>query len=466
MEYTESRFPKLFQERKTAMNVLLIVCDQLRYDSVGFSGIYPVKTPTIDALAEDGLYFKNAYTPLPVCAPSRQSMLTGVQPDSIGALFNYNFVKTDGANPSVPTWPQELSDHGWRCGFSGKWDASPYGDETAFGYESLFDSKAWAAEIDAKYGKIDYPGGWFGASNPVAFEDTKTYRICAASADFIRKNAGSPWHLWVDITDPHLPCRPSAPYDTMYSPEDMQPWPGFGDTLEDKPYIQKKQIENWHLEGKTWADFAPTVARYFGMISQTDAALAQVIEALKESGEYDNTLIYLTADHGDTSGDHGMLDKHYILYDSVVHIPLVVRHPSLGKGVVEKFCCNTLDLGPTVEKLAGLTAESPRHGRPVSDYLDGTETPDYAVFTSNGQQFGLFTQRGIRTAEYKYIWNLTDRDEFYDLRLDPGEKVNRAGDPAYQSVMAELGEKLLAELRRRKDPFASDWVAWQCGRGE
>ncbi|MBO5257191.1 MAG: sulfatase-like hydrolase/transferase, partial [Clostridia bacterium] len=133
-------------------NVLLIVCDQLRYDSVGFSGIYPVKTPVIDALAADGLFFRNAYSPLPVCAPSRQSMLTGVQPDSIGALFNYNFVKTNGANPNTPTWVSELHDHGWKCGFAGHWDAPPYGNENAFGYESIFDGGAWNREINEKYG--------------------------------------------------------------------------------------------------------------------------------------------------------------------------------------------------------------------------------------------------------------------------------------------------------------------------
>ncbi len=447
-------------------NVLLIVCDQLRYDSVGYSGKYPVKTPNIDALADEGLFFKNAYTPLPVCAPSRQAMLTGVQPDSIGALFNYNFVKTNGADPAVPTWVSELKDNGYRCAFTGHWDASPYGNESAFGYEQLFDGAAYSKEIGEKYGSIDYTGSWFGCLNPVAFEDTQTYRICRSASDFIKNSDGSPWHIWLDLTDPHLPCRPSAPYDTMYKAEDMIPWDGFGDTLENKPYIQKKQIENWHLEGYTWEDFAPTAARYFGMISQTDAAIGTVLDTLRESGEYDNTLIILLSDHGDTSGDHGMMDKHYILYDSVVHVPFIVRHPTLGHSVVEKFACSSLDIAPTVEKIVGMEAESKRHGHSVTDYIDGSDTPDFAVFTSNGQQFGLFTQRGIRTEKYKYIWNLTDIDEFYVLDEDPGEKINRAADPEYKEIMAELGRKLIAELKRRGDPFASGWVEWQCGRGE
>ena len=96
-------------------------------------------------------------------------------------------------------------------------------------------------------------------------------------------------------------------------------------------------------------------------------------------------------------------------------------------------------------------------------YIDGSETPDFAVFTSNGQQFGLFTQRGIRTEKYKYIWNLTDIDEFYDLEKDPGEKVNLASDPAYAEIIRELGEKMYRELQRRGDPFANSWVGWQVG---
>ena len=310
-------------------NVLFIVLDQLRYDSIGYSAKFTGRkaplTPNIDSLASEGMFMKNAYTPLPVCAPSRQAMLTGVQPDSIGALFNYNFIKTAGADPTVPTWVSELKDSGYKCAFSGHWDASPNGNECDFGYESIFDSGAYNREIAEKYGSIEYGGGWLGCSNPLSHEDTKTYRICSAAADFIRENASSPWHVWVDITDPHLPCRPSAPFDTMYSPDEMEPWDGFGDTFENKPYIQKKQIENWHLEGLKWEDFAPTAARYFGMISQTDASLGLILDELKKTGQYDNTLIILLSDHGDTCGSHGMLDKHYILYDDVVHVPMIVR---------------------------------------------------------------------------------------------------------------------------------------------
>lgn len=446
-------------------NVLFLLCDQLRYDCVGRAGIRPVQTPCMDALADEGLFFENAYTPLPVCAPARQAMLTGMQPDSIGALFNYNFLKTNGADPAKPTWVSALRDSGYHCGFAGHWDASPHGSECDFGYESLFDTAAYNREIAAKYGSIDYTGSWFGCTSPLAHEDTKTYRICQSALDYIKKCGDEPWHVWVDMTDPHLPCRPSEPFASMYRPEDMEPWQGFGDTLENKPYVQRKQIENWHLTGFTWADFAPTVARYYAMITQTDAAISRIIDYLRTTGQLDNTLVILTADHGDTSGDHGMMDKHYILYDSVVHVPFIVRYPALGHTRISKFACNCLDLAPTIEDVCRLPQpDQPRDGRSVRAYTDGSETPEYAVFTSNGQQFGLFTQRGIRTERYKYIWNLTDIDELYDLAKDPGEKHNLAENAQYDGVKKELGALLFAELQRRRDPFANGWVGWQLGQ--
>ncbi len=447
-------------------NVLFIVCDQLRYDSVGFSGIHPVKTPNLDTLAREGLFYENAFSPLPVCAPSRQAMLTGVQPDSIGALFNYNFINTAGADPAVPTWVSELKEAGYRCAYVGSWDASPNGGPEAFGYEYLMNSDEYMEELARRYPDVRYENGILGCSNPVPFEETKTAMLCQAAAGFIRESAGSPWHIWVDLTDPHLPCRPSAPFDTMYRPEDMAPWPGFGDELKDKPYIQHKQIENWDLKGKTWAEFAPVVARYFGMISQTDAAIGTVLDALRTSGQDEETLIIMLSDHGDTCGDHGMMDKHYILYDCVVHVPFIVRPPrSAGMlpASVSRFVSSSLDVAPTVEYFCGLKAQSARHGRPAVSEGDGGEPGEYAVFTSNGQQFGLFTQRGIRTKDYKYIWNLTDVDEFYDLRSDPGEVRNLIGDPAYRPVIAELGRLLFTELERRGDPFAHEGVRWQCG---
>jgi len=129
-------------------NLLFLLADQFRSDALGTENPV-IQTPNLNQLAEKGARFTRAYTPLPVCAPARQSMLTGVQPDSIGALFNYNFLNTRGADPAVPTWVSELKDAGYRCAFVGHWDASPNGNENAFGYETYGNLAQYNAEISA-----------------------------------------------------------------------------------------------------------------------------------------------------------------------------------------------------------------------------------------------------------------------------------------------------------------------------
>ncbi|MBQ3668010.1 MAG: sulfatase-like hydrolase/transferase, partial [Clostridia bacterium] len=96
----------------------------------------------------------------------------------------------------------------------------------------------------------------------------------------------------------------------MYKPEDMTPWDGWGDDFEDKPYIQKQQTLSWGTDKLTWNDFAPMVARYFGCISQLDDAIGIILNTLRQSGQYDDTLIIFTSDHGDMCASHSMLDKH------------------------------------------------------------------------------------------------------------------------------------------------------------
>lgn len=447
-------------------NILLILCDQLRYDCVGAAKKYNIKTPNMDSLAEEGIFFENAFTPLPVCAPARQAIVSGVQPDSIGALFNYNFIPTAGASVKNPSWITNLKNDGYKLGFAGKWDASPYCSPVDFGYEICADMGEYGRFINEKYGNINYHGGWFGCPHPVEIPDDKPHWIMSKACEFIERSKDEPWHMWIDIPDPHLPCRPSKPFDTMYSPDDMTPWDSFGDTHENKPYIHSKQIESWHLENLEWKDFAPCVARYFGVVSQIDHALGTVIEKLKETNQLEDTLIILTSDHGDTCGGHGMLDKHYILFDDVTHVPMILRYPkALGSGRCKNFVSSALDIAPTVEEICSLSgSEYKHHGYSLTNAVNNKNAREFSVSTSNGQQFGLFTNRCIRNRRFKYIWNLTDIDEFYDLEKDPGELINEIDNIEYAEIIAEMKPKLFDELTRLNDPFANGWLSYQLGK--
>jgi arylsulfatase A-like enzyme len=163
-------------------------------------------------------------------------------------------------------------------------------------------------------------------------------------------------------------------------------------------------------------------------------------------------------------GSHGMIDKHYVMYDDVLKVPLLISWP--GKAAssrINKFVSNCLDLPATISDIAGLDLD-PGHGKSLIPLVTGQEQarPRYITASSNGQQFGLYTQRSIRTEKWKYIWNLTDTDELYDLENDAGEKNNLINKADSEAVLSELRKLLWEELTRLEDPFVkSGWLKGQ-----
>ncbi|WP_188992319.1 sulfatase-like hydrolase/transferase [Paenibacillus nasutitermitis] len=452
-------------------NVLLITADQLRYDCVGFSGRYPVQTPHLDRLAAQSTVFHQAYSHVPLCCPARQSLLHGRRPETFGALWNYNaFLPVGSLQPEQFTWSKLLADHGYQTAYIGKWGVNPDYDATAFGYDSYISEADYRAFQKERYPDIQYTNGYFGETDPVPLEDSQTHWMARQAIGTLKKldAGGKPWHMAVHFPEPHLPCRPSGRFAGLYDPEDIPEWEGFRDKFQGKPYIQQQQLLNWGVEHYTWADWAPIVARYYGIISQLDEAVGQILNALDTMDT--NTIVIFTADHGDMCGSHGMMDKHYILYDDVIRVPLAIRLPGRNQtGRSEnRFVYNLLDMAPTLIDLTGLnTDESDRlQGRSLAPLLRGEQEPEHwrnsIVATYNGQQFGLYTQRMIRTENWKYIWNLTDVDELYDLSSDPGELVNQIGNPASAPLIKEMRNALYHQLKLDGDPVINnEWMFHQ-----
>lgn len=456
-------------------NVLFFLADQMRFDCAGYAGKYPVSTPNIDRVGREGTTFTRAFTPTPVCAPARQSFLSGRRPETLGAQWNYSFIETKTLMPSDRNFLSSFARAGYQNAFIGHWDASvrPPEEFGAAEYRSLAEYREYVKE---KYPGAKYHNGWFGELSPIPLEDSRTHWCAGRACEAIEKfgKTGKPWFVWVDGTDPHLPCRPSEPFYSRYPDGCAVKWDGFGDAFEDKPYIQKQQLYNWGLEGRSWEQWAPSVARYYAMISQTDDAFGRILGLLDEKGLSDDTVVIFTSDHGDMCGSHGMIDKHYVLYDDVIRVPLVIRFPArFGGGVrCDDFVSSCLDLAPTLAQLCGLDMFRgySGHGRSLAPLLEGEKDPgrqDCAVCASSGQQFGLFTQRCVRTAEYKYVWNLTDVDEFYDLGADPGEKRNLIREYQGSPLLAELRGRMKEELVRCGDPFVrSGWLERQLTEGK
>lgn len=444
-------------------NLLIFLTDQQRFDCIGRAGKFGIKTPNIDRLCDEGTWFTHAFTPTPVCAPAKQAIMSGVQSDSLGILWNFGTAGMKSLSPGGDFWTKALKRRGYTNAYFGEWHVSENGEPADFGFDSYVSLSDYKKFFLEKYTDIECKNGWFGEPSPIDYKDALPHWLASKINDFIKTEGNEPWLSWFVLPNPHLPCRPSEPFASMYRPEDMKPWDSFGDTLEHKPYIQKRQLFSWGLEGMTWEKFAPTVAYYFGMITQIDDALGTVLDTLENAGIIDNTVVVFISDHGDTCGGHGMLDKHYILYDDVTRVPFIVRYPkAFPKGFeCGEFVSSCLDIAPTVEELCGLEPSGKHHGTSLLKTMAGLNPEKFSVSTSNGQQFGLFTQRCIRNESYKYIWNLTDIDEFYDLSVDPGEKTNRIDEPEYAETIGAMKKQLLGALKRRDDPFINGWTTKQ-----
>jgi arylsulfatase A-like enzyme len=251
----------------------------------------------------------------------------------------------------------------------------------------------------------------------------------------------------VDFTEPHPPYRPAAEFAQMYDPNEIAPWESFSEDFFNKPYIQKQMLHTWGMENYDWSRWAGIVARYYAYVSQLDDAIGCILDTLERSGRRDDTLIILSTDHGDMCGAHRMIDKHNVLYDDIVHVPLLMKWPRvLPRGrAIDAFVHNTLDIGPTLLEASGLPAPEYADGRSLFPLLSGdipSDWRDCAVSTYNGQQFGLYTQRMVRDNEWKYIWNTADVDELYCLCTDPAELVNRIYDPHCNEILKNMRRKL------------------------
>lgn len=456
-------------------NILYLTFDQQRYDCVSMSGMRPVRTPNLQRIADKGVYFENAYTPIPVCAPVRQALMTGKRPECFGGLWNPHIVFPVKMIPEgMYSWTRQVAASGYRTGWVGNWEADDQHTPDYYGFEK-FVSRAQINSEEAAHTPAGstFPNGFFGDSNPVPLEYSHTHLSARHVIEMIDEFADgdAPWYIHMDNPEPHLPCRPSAPFDTMYNPDEIEKWGGFDDTFEGKPYIQKQQVLNWKLENRTWDEWKRTVALYYGIISQYDDAVGRILDHLEEKGLMENTIILYTTDHGDMCGSHRMIDKHYNMYQDICHVPMAIRWDGhIVPGRFDGYVYQCLDAQPTLMRLIGeeIPAEAGFHGMDLSDLLLRGERDNgrrWAVSTYNGQQFGLFTERSICDGNYKYVWNLTDTDELYDLREDPYELHNIIHDESRADDLAALRVHLYEELTRCEDPIARSWTSDQLLKG-
>ncbi len=451
-------------------NIVFIVTDQLRYDALGVNGNEVCRTPNLDALAAEGCNFDHAYTTCPLCSPARASILTGRLPHRHGLLTNSGQEQTASELPDGEvTFSNLLSDAGYACGYIGKWHVG-----VRLGPED------WGFRVSPERSMGDYMRA-FGKrpvlSDPQTSRVNNTNFILAARRDgdprqdqtgycvdeggkmLERLSAGSaPFLLRIDLVAPHPPYIVPEPYASMYDPAGIRLEESLiSERYENKPRVHAIQEERWGLEGVSPDEWKRIIARYYGLVTQTDAAVGEIMAKCTELGILDETVIIFTSDHGDAVGSHGMYDKGFCMYEEQVRVPLIVRYPDGVSGVCSDEWVSLMDTMPTVLEIADceLPEELSIDGKSLVPVLtgQGSVNRDTMVSEFHGMQYGLASVRMVRDDRYKYVMNANDLNELYDLENDPDELRNLSGVMEYETVEAEMHRKLLRWMRETDDPM-------------
>ncbi len=453
-------------------NILMIHSDQHRFDCLSVNGHPLLKTPHIDRLAAEGMNFTNAFCPTPICVPVRNSLLHGQWPTGHLAIANWDSEAPRPPRPGLPSFSRALRDAGYFLGYVGKWHVHQHKDAHSYGFHEYvpeWEYGRWRAERGLP--PMPRKNGWFGERDPyigpdesrLAWGVSETIRLLEQAAA-----TGRPFFIRWDPSEPHLPNVVPEPYCSMYPPSAIPPWPSFPDPLIGKPYAQSQQRRTWKVEGWTWARWAKVVGRYLGVISLLDAQVGRLLDALERLGLVNDTVVIYTADHGDMCGGHGMIDKHFVMYDDVVRVPLIVRWPGhVPPGKCDAFVLHALDLATTFCQLAGAPVPTTFSGQSLLPLLTGNEDwKRQDVFSMyQGNQFGLYSQRMVRDRRWKYVWNATAEDELYDIELDPGELRNLATDPLYRVELKRLRHRLVEWMEEIDDPLLNPWTRTQLLEG-
>lgn len=498
-------------------NVLFIMCDQLRADALScYGGI--VDTPTIDALADRGVRYDRGYVQGTVCGSSRMSFYTGRYVQSHGTRYNSIPLAV-----GQPTLGDHLRRLGVRTALAGKTHfrtdrrglarlgLDPDAPENLYLAECGFEPTErddglhpdHRVAADLPYNRFlrehgfDDPNPWHTAANSVLDERgrrvsgwllrssphpaivpdelSETAWMCDRAIDFMRSADDDRWCLHLSFIKPHWPYVVSEPYHRLVDPLDL-PAPVRADAERDTDHPVLRALQDYRV-GRTFARDEVRDAvypAYLGLVKQIDTHLARVVAELERLGRLDETMIVLTADHGDYLGDHWMGEKDWF-HEPVARVPLIVVDPRAGadvtRGTSSSEVVEAIDLVPTfvdavggdldahVDWLEGDSLVPALHGAaPDTDAHAISETElsymELAERLPSGTPTTAMRATMIRTERHKYILSETGPDLLYDLDADPDELVDRHDDPGLRTVRDDLRERLFTWYRARANEVA------------
>jgi choline-sulfatase len=444
--------------KKEQPNVILFMVDQLTAFALNAYGGEECKSPFLDRLASHSTVFDNAYTPYPLCAPARFSMMTGQLPSRIGAYDN-------GAElaASVPTIAHHLRAAGYYTCLSGKMHF--VGPDQYHGYEERLTTEIYPGDFSwtpsTGYGDISidderrntagvstmdtiFDAGPVARSMQIDYDEDVAHCAIREIYRLARSKDSRPFFLTLSMTHPHDPYVITNEYWDRYSDDEIGP-PRVGFIPLDERDPQSHSLYFHYGQDKvdiTEQDYRNARRGYYGMVSYIDDLFGRVQQALDESGFSDDTIICFTSDHGDMIGERGMWYKK-TLFEPAIRVPLFISIPGhAGRRV--KSPASLVDLLPTLLELtdtAVLPENSNLDGRSLVSLMTKEEV-DRPVFVEHLDGGTIAPRLMIREGNFKYIYSKKYPAQLYDLASDADELKNLSGLAEYSDIEKGLHKRV------------------------
>jgi len=420
-------------------NIVYILTDQWRASAFGYAGDPNVKTPNIDRFAAESVNFSNAVSVTPVCTPHRAALMTGRYPTTTGMFLNDLYL------PSEELCMAEIfKAEGYSTAYLGKWHLDGHGRHNNVAPERRQGFEYWKAlECSHNYNKMPYYENddpemkyWKGYSPNALADDANQYLTDHAEGD--------PFLLFISIATPHFP-HGSAPqeYKEMYPKNELILAPNVPDDWEEKARQE--------LQG------------YYGHCTATDKAIGTILDKLRELKLAENTIVVFSTDHGEMMGSHGMRPfMKQLAWDESIKVPFLISYPGIRdhQGAVINAPINTPDILPSLLGLAGIAIPESIEGEDLSGLMKSPD-PDMdrtalvmnlCPFTS---EYKYPEYRAIRTSQYTYASTPEGPSMLYDNMNDPYQMKNLLEQPEFESLKAEMQQKLNTALQEIGDDFHS-----------
>lgn len=442
-------------------NFIFILVDDLRWDDIGIAGHPFVKTPHIDRIGREGALFRNAFITTPLCSPSRASFLTGQYAHTHGIKDN---VDRSSASHKLITFPLLLQRSGYATAFIGKWHMGN-DDSPRPGFDRWVSFKGQGSYIDPgikEDGREVNPKGYI------------TDLLNGYAVEFIKRQSDKPYLVYLAHKAIHPEVMqhddgsvnlanaerfiPAERHRNLYKGAKIQRRRSAFQPPAGKPALLRTIGDLPSLGPNTATPDEAVLGRLRSLMA-IEEGVGEILKALKETGQLDNTVIVITSDNGYFYGEHGLSVERRLAYEESIRMPLLVRYPKAIKSgtVRDEFALN-IDLAPTLLELASVAVPATMEGQSLVPLLKDARVPwrkSFLIEYYSDRVFPRIRQMGyrsVRNERWKYIhyFELEGMDELYDLKSDPFEMKNVINDPAVSAILPEMKremEKLATNTR-------------------